>query len=113
MTHGLLARTLHRPIIDSKGWILAILVSSPCQSSYYAFHMRFFDKMIAEGDAANFGPGELNHKREKGFAAINAGLLYGNGHKKLTWLMHGGWEIMVDNLLGDQDLQQLAAYQNS
>ena len=67
--------------------------------------------MTAEGDAANFTAGELNHKRGQGFAAMNAGLSYGNGHQKPTWLSPAR-DAIVENLLADPDLQRLAAYQD-
>lgn len=100
-----------RPIIDPQGRVLSVLVPPPEDPLYQASSTRVFDKMMAEGKAANFSPGELSHKRGKGFAAINAGLSYGNGHKKPTQLKHGAREVLVSNLLEDPNLQRLAAYQ--
>lgn len=117
---------MDRPIIGFDGEILACVVPSPNHPSpqastapasdkspsYQASSTRFFDKMMAFGEEANFTPAELTHKRGIGFAAINAGLSYGMGHKKPSWLKHGTREAMVSNLLDDEDLRRLAAYQD-
>jgi hypothetical protein len=97
--------------MDSLERVLSAFVPAPTDTLYQAASSRVSGKMTAEGDAANFTASELNHKRGQGFAAINAGLSYGNGHTKPTWLSNER-EEMVDNLLADKDIQRLAAYQD-
>jgi hypothetical protein len=89
-----------------------ISLPSDTRPSYQASSSQFFDKMMAFHKKAHFTLAELTHKRGTGFAAINAGLSYGNGHKRPTWLKHGAREAMVSDLLEDEDLQRLAAYQD-
>lgn len=114
-SHRLNAHRTHRfnrPIIDHAGRVLAAFIPAPSDSSYVACVDRAFAKMMAEGDKANFDAGSLRHKRGDGFAAINVGLSYRNGHTKPSRPKLGRHKHLVEALLADKDMQRLAAYQD-
>lgn len=106
-------RRFNRPIVDHRtGRVLAALIPAPSDPSYKASVDRAFLKMMDEGDRANFSTGSLKHKRGDGFAAINVGLTYGNGHTKPSRPKLGRHKHLVEALLADEDIQRLAAYQD-
>jgi hypothetical protein len=51
-------------------------------------------------------------KRGNGFAALNVGLSYGQGHTKPTLRNLGRFQKLADSLLSDVDVQRLASYQD-
>lgn len=101
-----------RPILDSQGRILAVLIPPPDNSSYQESTKRAFSAMKAQVAWADFHGKDLHHKRGDNFAGINVGLSYGNGHTQPTRLNLGRFDNLVSTLLDDVDIQRLASYQD-
>lgn len=53
-----------------------------------------------------------NIKRGDGFFALNVGLSYGMGHTKPTLRDLGRFQKLARTLLGDENIQRLASYQD-
>jgi len=88
------------------------MTGQPNDQKFQESHKRAFDLLMKLGDDTNWTPQELKHKRGSGFAAINVGLTYGNGHTKPSRPNLGRHQKLADALLADKDLQRLAAYQD-
>ncbi|KAJ7803236.1 hypothetical protein B0H14DRAFT_3487658 [Mycena olivaceomarginata] len=69
-----------KPIIDSKGRIIAVLAGQPNHPEYRETVVLAFQAVCDAGDEARF-PASMRKHRRGLFAAINAGLSYGKGQK--------------------------------
>lgn len=68
--------------------------------------------MQTQSEIGDFGWKDLNHKRGRGFAAINVGLSYGIGHLRPSRPDLGGFEDIASTLTEDINIQRLAAFQD-
>ncbi|KAF8803054.1 hypothetical protein BYT27DRAFT_7110783, partial [Phlegmacium glaucopus] len=100
-------------IVDSLGRVLAVLVPPPSDPRYRASCKSASNRMEEESAKVNFLAKDLTHKRGDNFAALNIGLSYGNGHTKPTRPKLGRFDGLARALLDDEDIQRLAAYQDS
>ena len=102
-----------QPIVDKLGNVVAVMVPPLDDFSYLRSVERACDRMEQEISQLSFLPNELvDPKRGNGYFAFNIGLSYGNGHTKLTRRDLGRFEGLADALLGDKNIQRLAAYQD-
>jgi len=101
----------HQPIIDYQGRIVAVLAPPPHDLSYFESVKRAGDRMKKEESLGNFDSADFAHGRGEKFAALSAGLSYGNGHTKPSWPL-GRHPDIIDALLGDVDIQRLASHQD-
>jgi len=98
-----------RPLKDACGRHLTVLAGQPSDPSYADAANCTLDALLAEGEAAKFSPAQSDHKRG-GFPAVNAGVLYGQGHTIPAVVDLGCHGPMVHRLLQNPHIQRIASY---
>ncbi|KAF6743738.1 hypothetical protein DFP72DRAFT_827189 [Ephemerocybe angulata] len=71
------------------------------------------EAILHAGLASKFKPAQVDHKRGKGFGALNVGVMMGHGPKRPYNLRNAGHEDMLSKLLADSDIQRIAHFQDS
>lgn len=102
-----------QPIVDKLGRVVAVVAPPPSDASYLMSAERACRKMKQELSHIHPNPiGQIDPKRGNGFLALNVGLSYGNGHTKPCIRNLGAFQYLADALLGNEDIQRLASYQD-
>lgn len=97
------------PLYDRKNRIYASLSGQPSGTSYRNAANRSYFRIAEEGEDANFHQSCSVHRRG-GFPALNVGLSYGMGQQEPAHLKNGAYSHMLERLVQDPAIQQVAAF---
>ncbi|KAJ7839846.1 hypothetical protein B0H14DRAFT_2287903, partial [Mycena olivaceomarginata] len=98
-----------KPIIDSKGRIIAVLAGQPNHPEYRKAVALAFQAICDAGDEARF-PASMRKHRRGLFAAINIGLSYGKGQKTPCWLSNKQYDGIAEQLLANKHIKRMAGF---
>ncbi|KAJ7853838.1 hypothetical protein B0H14DRAFT_3653221, partial [Mycena olivaceomarginata] len=98
-----------KPIIDSKGRIIAVLAGQLNHPEYCEAVALAFQAICDAGDEARF-PASMRKHRRGLFAAINVGLSYGKGQKTPCWLNNKQHDGIAEQLLANKHIKRMAGF---
>lgn len=98
-----------KPIIDSKGRIIAVLAGQPNHPEYRESVALAFQAICDAGDEARF-PASMRKHRRGLFAAISVGLSYGKGQKTPCWLNNKQYDGIAEQLLANKHIKRMAGF---
>ncbi|KAF5366491.1 hypothetical protein D9615_005847 [Tricholomella constricta] len=98
-----------RPLLDSLGSVIAVLVGQPRDESYRRAVDAAYASIAREGATASFNRADAQHKRGS-FPAINVGVTHGKGTTSPVTLNNHEHKAMAARLLADASVQRLAAF---
>ncbi|KAJ7127212.1 hypothetical protein C8R44DRAFT_733838 [Mycena epipterygia] len=90
-----------RPLVDSKGRIIAVLASQPRDPTYAASVQAAYCALVVEATAAHF-PASLAKHRRGPFVTLNIGLSYSKGQRIPSRLDGGIYASLLSKLLGNK-----------
>ncbi|KAF6741064.1 hypothetical protein DFP72DRAFT_835414 [Ephemerocybe angulata] len=70
-------------------------------------------KILEAGKRAQFTDAERDHKRGLDFGALNCGVFFGHGPTEPYNLLNGAREPLLNELLADEDVIRVAAFQSA
>ncbi|KAG6896248.1 hypothetical protein C0992_009509 [Termitomyces sp. T32_za158] len=98
-----------RPLVDNQGRIIAVLAGRPQAECYQQSAARLYESLLHESQSAPFSRDEVVHRRGR-FPALNAGVYYGTGTRKVVNLDAGVHADLLQRLLKNPDLERLANF---